>query len=39
MELRLNPALDPKAFAETYARDGYLQIPGIFEPALADDLA
>ena len=38
-ELRLNPALDPAAFAETYARQGWVQIPGVFEPAVADALA
>lgn len=37
--LRLNPALDPAAFAAAYARDGVVRIPGIFEPATADVLA
>lgn len=37
--LRLNPALDPAAFAEAYARDGLVKIPGVFEPAVVDRLA
>lgn len=37
--LRLNPALDPAPFARAYAEQGWVQIPGIFEPAVADALA
>ena len=37
--LRLNPALDPTAFRAAYERDGYVQVPVIFEPAVADALA
>jgi SM-20-related protein len=37
--LRLNPALDPAAFASAYARDGVVRIPDLFEPQLADNLA
>jgi SM-20-related protein len=32
---RLNPALDVARYAELYARDGVVQIPGIFEDPLA----
>jgi SM-20-related protein len=39
MELRLNPALDPTVFAATYARQGWVQVPGVFEPAVADAIA
>jgi SM-20-related protein len=38
VELRLNPALDPAQFADTYARQGWVQIPDIFEPVLAEAL-
>jgi SM-20-related protein len=38
MILRLNPALDPQAHADAYARDGYVQIPDVFEPEVADAL-
>jgi Rps23 Pro-64 3,4-dihydroxylase Tpa1-like proline 4-hydroxylase len=38
LELRLNPALDPGDWAERYARDKLVQIPGIFEPELADEI-
>lgn len=37
--LRLNPALDPRPFAEIFARDGVVQVPGIFEPEVADRIA
>lgn len=37
--LRLNPALDPARFAKAYARDGVVQIPGLFEPDVAEFLA
>jgi Rps23 Pro-64 3,4-dihydroxylase Tpa1-like proline 4-hydroxylase len=35
VQLHLNPALDPAEFAEIYARDGLVQIPGV----LPDDAA
>lgn len=37
--LRLNPALDPTAFAAAYAREGVARIPDVFEPAVVDRLA
>ena len=37
--LRLNPALDPAAFRDAYDRDGHVQIPGVFEPEVAEQLA
>ncbi|MDR6627837.1 2OG-Fe(II) oxygenase family protein [Caulobacter segnis] len=37
--LRLNPALDPAAFAATYSREGVARIPDVFEPAVVDRLA
>ena len=37
--LRLNPALDPAAFAAAYAREGVARIPDVFEPAVVDRLA
>lgn len=37
--LRLNPALDPAAFAAAYGEDGVARIPDAFEPAVADRLA
>lgn len=37
-ELRLNPALDPHAFAEQYARDRFVQVSDILEPHLAEAL-
>lgn len=36
--LRLNPKLDPAAFAETFARQGWVRIPDVFEPDLANAL-
>jgi SM-20-related protein len=39
IDLRLNPALDPTPFAEAYARDGVVQIPGLFEPHVAEAIA
>lgn len=36
--LRLNPALDLKPYAEIFARRGIVQIPGIFEAPLADEI-
>jgi SM-20-related protein len=37
-KLRLNPALDPEPWARIYARDELVQIPDVFEPALADEI-
>ena len=37
--LRLNPALDPAPFAAAYARDGVVQVPALFDPEVADDIA
>ena len=37
--LRLNPALDPAAFAPAYAEGKFVQIPDIFEPETAADVA
>lgn len=37
--LRLNPALDPAAFAAAYAREGVARIPDVFEPDVVDRLA
>jgi SM-20-related protein len=37
--LRLNPALDPAAFSQAYARDGLVRIPEVFEPEVVDRLA
>ncbi|HRE43543.1 MAG TPA: hypothetical protein PKY87_06185 [Terricaulis sp.] len=34
--MRLNPELDPEPFARAYARDGYVQIPGIFPQEIAE---
>lgn len=34
--LRLNPALDPKAFSEQYARDKLVRIPNVFEEDTAN---
>jgi SM-20-related protein len=39
LPLRLNPALSPESFAEAYARDGFVQVHELFEPAVADELA
>ncbi|MFN0024442.1 MAG: 2OG-Fe(II) oxygenase [Parvularculaceae bacterium] len=36
--LRLNPALDIPLYADVYARKGIVQIPGIFEPPVAEAL-
>ena len=36
--LRLNPAIDVEAAARAYARDGFVQIPDVFEPAVVDSL-
>ena len=33
--IRLNPNLDPEAFAERYAKDKFVQVADIFEPDLA----
>jgi Rps23 Pro-64 3,4-dihydroxylase Tpa1-like proline 4-hydroxylase len=38
MELRLNPALDPRSIAKAYARDRFVQIPNIFEAEVANAL-
>ncbi|MCF6328992.1 MAG: 2OG-Fe(II) oxygenase [Henriciella sp.] len=37
--IRLNPDLDPDALAAIYARDKFIQIPGIFHPETADEIA
>ena len=37
--IRLNPDLDPGALAAIYARDKFIQIPGIFHPETADEIA
>jgi SM-20-related protein len=37
--LRLNPALNPEPWAEIYRREGVVQVPGLFEPEVADALA
>lgn len=37
--IRLNPAIDLAAAAEAYGRNGFVQIPDVFEPELADALA
>ena len=34
-EIRLRPGLSPEPYAEQYARHKFVQIPDIFEPALA----
>lgn len=39
LTLRLNPALDVAAHAETYAREGRVQIRDIFEPEVANVLS
>ena len=39
LALRLNPAIDVEAAARAYARDGFVQIPDVFEPAVAESLA
>lgn len=38
LDLRLNPSIDPEKWAKAYARDRLVQIPDIFEPALADEI-
>ena len=38
LPLRLNPALDLGRYAEIYARRGLVQIPDVFEPAVAATL-
>ncbi|WP_269716276.1 2OG-Fe(II) oxygenase family protein [Caulobacter sp. NIBR2454] len=38
-ELRLNPALDWRPFAETYAREGVVQIPNVLTPDAAEAVA
>lgn len=37
--IRLNPAIDVEAAAAAFARDGFVQVPEVFEPALAESLA
>jgi SM-20-related protein len=39
MALRLNPNLDPAPFADTFQRDGVVQIPVFLEPADAESVA
>lgn len=34
--LRVNPALDPKAYADTFRREGIVQVGNFFEPAAAE---
>jgi SM-20-related protein len=36
--LRLNPELDPARFTDAFQRDGYVQIPAVFEPETAEAL-
>lgn len=36
LDLQLNPDLDPRTYAEIYARDGLVQIPGILPPDVAE---
>ncbi|WP_429912456.1 2OG-Fe(II) oxygenase [Glycocaulis sp.] len=36
VELRVNPGLDPAAFAPAYARDKLVRIPDVFAPETAD---
>jgi SM-20-related protein len=36
--LRLNPKLDPKDYASTYAETGMIQVPDIFEPETAQTI-
>lgn len=38
IQLRLNPALDLSKYAEIYARRGIVQIPGVFEDPLAEEI-
>jgi SM-20-related protein len=38
LALRLNPAIDVEAAARAYARDGFVQIPDVFEPEVAEAL-
>jgi len=38
MQLRLNPALDPAPFARAYAENKVVQIPNLFEDAVADEI-
>lgn len=37
--IRLNPRLDPRDYAEAYARDGMVQVPDLLDAASADWLA
>lgn len=37
--LRLNPSLDLRPYAKAYARDGFVQIPDILDPAGAEAIA
>lgn len=39
LALRLNPAIDVEAATRAYARDGFVQIPDMFEPEIAEALA
>lgn len=38
LTLRLNPALDVERYAQSYAKRGIVQVPDVFEPAVADAL-
>ncbi|MEA1941869.1 MAG: 2OG-Fe(II) oxygenase family protein [Pseudomonadota bacterium] len=38
LQLRLNPALDAREWAEVYARTKLVRIPEVFEPELADQI-
>ena len=37
--IRLNPRLDPRDYAEAYARDGMVQVPDLLDEASAEWLA
>mgnify|MGYP000010466225 CR=1 FL=1 len=39
LSLRLNPALKARDYREAFRRDGFVQVPNIFEPDLAQGLA
>lgn len=39
LSLRLNPALKAQDYREAFRRDGFVQVPNIFEPDLAHNLA
>jgi hypothetical protein len=35
LSLRLNPALKAQDYREAFSRDGFVQVPNLFEPDLA----